>query len=293
MEFDQPVNQLIRKRFSCRTYHTKSISNTHLSILDQFVSNCQVGPFGSRSRYKIIASRNGDSQALKGLGTYGFIKDPVGFILGACQDTPGSLEDFGYLMEAILLRATDLGIGTCWLGGTFTKSRFVQTMDLQPGENIPSVASMGYPSDDQAWMDRASRLYAGADRRKPWEELFYKDRFGDPLESHEAAEYQDPVELVRLAPSASNKQPWRIVKNGHCWHFYLKRTPNYPVPYINILVGIADLQRIDLGIAMCHFELSAKETGIRGSWKIADPGLVLPDDLTEYTASWYADKGHQ
>lgn len=289
MNYDQPVIQLIRKRFSCRTYDTNPISEAHLDSLIQFADDCRLGPLGSRPHFKIVASREGDSQALRGLGTYGFIKNPVGFILGACSDAPGSLEDFGYLLEAILLRATDLGIGTCWLGGTFTKSRFVQKMDLQNGEFIPSVASIGYPSDDKAWMDRMSRLYAGADRRFAWNDLFYQDQFGKGLAPSNAGEYQEPIECVRLAPSASNKQPWRIVKIDRSWHFYLKRTPNYPVPIFNSLVGIADLQRIDLGIAMSHFELSAKEIGLTGSWNTKDPGIELPDKLTEYTTSWYAD----
>ena len=289
MKYDQPVNQLIRKRFSCRTYETKPINELHLAELEDFAGKCQTGPLGSKSRFKIVASREGDGQSLKGLGTYGFIKNPVGFILGACSDSPGSLEDFGYLMESILLRATDLDIGTCWLGGTFTKNRFVQLMNLHDGENIPSVASIGYPADEKAWLDRISRLYAGADQRLSWADLFYSKQFGTELKSNEAGEYQDPVECVRLAPSASNKQPWRIVNNNQYWHFYLKRTPNYPVPIFNALVGIADLQRVDLGIAMSHFELSALELGLRGTWQILDPGIDLPDQLTEYTASWHAD----
>jgi len=239
----------------------------------------------------IVASREGDSQSLRGLETYGFIKNPVGFILGSCSNNPGSLEDFGYLLEAILLKATDLGIGTCWLGGTFTKSRFVQLMDPQKGEIIPSVASIGYPSDDQAWMDRISRLYAGSDRRFGWGYLFFQNQFGTELQSDKAGKYQEPVECVRLAPSASNKQPWRIVNVDRYWHFYLQRTQNYPVPFFNSLIGIADLQRVDLGIAMSHFELSAREKGLRGSWRIDNPGLELPDKLTEYTASWHTETG--
>ena len=38
----------------------------------------------------------------------------------------------------------------------------------------------------------------------------------------------------------------------------------------------ADLQRVDMGIAMCHFELSANEAGHNGQWTIADPGTYIP-----------------
>jgi len=52
------------------------------------------------------------------------------------------------------------------------------------------------------------------------------------------------------------------------------------------VLRIADLQRVDLGIAMCHFELVAREAGLGGSWVVADPGLALPAPGIEYTATW-------
>lgn len=33
-----------------------------------------------------------------------------------------------------------------------------------------------------------------------------------PLEKEEAGNYEAALEMVRIAPSASNKQPWRILK---------------------------------------------------------------------------------
>jgi nitroreductase len=124
MTYNQPIAQLIRKRFSCRTYQSNLIIEDDFKKLDQFISNCGQGPHDSSVRFKIIAAFEEDSHTLRGLGTYGFIKDPAGFILGACPDLPNSLLDFGYMLESIILKATDLGISTCWLGGTFRKSPF-------------------------------------------------------------------------------------------------------------------------------------------------------------------------
>jgi hypothetical protein len=286
MKFNQPVSELIRKRYSCRTYQEILIRNSDLSTLNEFIGPFLIGPLGSQIRFKIVAAKENDSKSLKGLGTYGFIKKPTGFVLGKSLDTPGSLEDFGYLMETILLKAAEIDIGSCWLGGTFTKSRFARLMDLQTGEIIPSVASLGYPADQTAWVDRVTRLYAGADRRLPWGDLFFSIQFGTPLTPEDTGAYKNPLELVRLAPSASNKQPWRIVKIGHAWHFYIFRNRQYPPPVFEFLLNLADLQRIDLGIAMSHFELSAREQGLSGSWHNQDPDIPLPDPLIEYSITW-------
>ena len=286
MEYKLPISELVRKRFSCRTYRPEPITDIHLSELEAFIASSITNPFGSEIRIKLVSAKKDDSQALRGFGTYGFIKDPAGFIIGSCQDNPGTLLDFGFTLESIILKATDLGIGTCWLGGTFKKSRFERAMDLQHGESIPSVISIGYPANSQAWMDRASRLYAGADQRLPWKDLFFSQSFGISLSMEKAGSYQEPLEAVRLAPSASNRQPWRVLQSDQEWHFYLRRTPNYPSPLFDFLVDLADLQKIDLGIAMSHFELSARDLGLTGHWVIKDPGISLPDEYLEYSATW-------
>jgi len=62
---------------------------------------------------------------------------------------------------------------------------------------------------------------------------------------------------VRLAPSAVNRQPWRMVVMDDVVHFYLQRAKS-------LGGGKLDMQKIDMGIALCHFELMAKELGFKG-----------------------------
>lgn len=286
MQFDQPVTDLIEQRFSCRTYRPEPIEPESRERLTDFFEATRVGPLGNRARFKLIAAHEEDASALRGMGTYGFIKNPTGFIIGACRDEEMSLEDYGYLMEAIILRATDLGLGTCWLGGTFNRSRFAREIDLGDDEIIPAVTSLGYIAEDPRRVDQTIRNTAGSDRRMTWSELFFERSFDQPLERQAAGEFALPLKMVRIGPSASNKQPWRIVKIDDAWHFYLRRTPGYPSPVFNLLLGLADLQRVDIGIAMCHFELTAKHLGLEGDWALDDPGIALLDKHTEYVISW-------
>ena len=92
-----------------------------------------------------------------------------------------------------------------------------------------------------------------------------------------------------MAPSATNKQPWRIVRDGHAWHFYLRRTRGYGKnSALFTVLRIADLQRVDMGIALCHFEMVAGERDLTGSWVMRDPGIALPGRDTEYVVTWVA-----
>lgn len=286
MIFTTEIQNLIRQRYSCRSYAQTQLSTDDLDILHNTASKYQVGPFGNQVHTEIVSASQENSADLKRLGTYGFIKNPMGFIIIAAQDTQGAMVDVGYLIEILILKATDLGVGTCWLGGTFTKSRFARSIEMADGEIIPAVISIGYPLDRQALMDRISRIYAGADRRRPWQDLYYNGSFGQPLTPNEAGQYQEPLEMVRLAPSASNKQPWRIVHKEDQYHFYLERTKNYPSPIASKILKLADLQSLDIGIAMAHFELTALEGGQSGQWIIHDPDLPLGKPGLEYIISW-------
>ncbi|NLD51111.1 MAG: nitroreductase, partial [Clostridiaceae bacterium] len=62
--------------------------------------------------------------------------------------------------------------------------------------------------------------------------------------------------------------------------FYLQHTKGYSkiLPY--------DIQRVDMGIAMCHFELAVNNAGITGKWQILPQQIEKVPDLCEYSISW-------
>jgi nitroreductase len=285
MEYSKPVTELITQRYSCRNYLETPIDEERRGMLEGFLGSPQVGPFGTPARFELIAASDEDPSALRGLGTYGFIRGATGFIAGALGRGEKNLEDFGYLMERIILYATDLDLGTCWLGGTFTKSRFASRIGVQDGKQVPAVTSIGYVAGQPYAPDSIARRVAHSNHRLPWETLFFDGHFGERLSSETAGDYATALQMVRLGPSASNKQPWRIVRDGERWHFFIERSLLYG-PRTLGLVGIADMQRLDIGIAMCHFELTARELGLRGGWQTVAPGLKLPGARIEYSATW-------
>jgi nitroreductase len=285
MLYSKPATEIIRQRFSCRKYLEKPIAEDQRRRLADFISSAGRGPLGTPVRFDLVAATEQDRKSLKGLGTYGFIRGAAGFIVGAVGHAEKNLEDYGVVMEKIILCATDIGLGTCWLGGTFTKSGFAKQISATDGERVPAVTSIGYVTQGGGF-DGRMRQFVGADNRQPWENLFFKEKFGIPLSPHEAGVYSVPLEMVRIGPSASNKQPWRIVKEGNAWHFYIKRTKGYGNSFTFRLLGLADLQRVDMGIAMSHFELTAGELGLKGTWAIQEPDIEKPDSLSEYTVSW-------
>lgn len=285
--FDQRATDLIRQRSSWRRYQSGPIPKHLRHELTNFIAEHSTGPFASEQRFELVAATESDGEALRGLGTYGFIKNPAGFVVGAVKASTTSMEDYGHAMERMVLRATDLGLGTCWIGGTFRRSRFAERIDLKDDEILPAIFSVGMITERRGTVDRIIRWGAKSKNRRPWDTRFFDESFDTPLAQDAAGRFAVPLEMLRLAPSASNRQPWRVVRlNAHgrdIFHFYVKRSAGYTRQLRTL--RLADLQRIDMGIAMSHFELAAQEAGIEGRWAIDDPGLALPDN-TEYIVSY-------
>lgn len=293
--YNQPVSNLIKARSSWRTFDGKELTHEEISALADFLAAEYVGPFGNQATFKLIAARDGDSEMLRGLGTYGFIKGAKAYIVGAVENTSYSLEDYGFLLETVILYATQLGLQTCWLGGSFDKSAFAERYNLEKDNIIPAITPVGHAVDRRRLMDKMIRAGAGSSARKPFESLFFMNQFGIPLEHERADRFRTALDMLRLAPSASNKQPWRVIadfrSNDHdIFHFFLTRTPGY-YKEDGGLFKIADLQRVDMGIGFSHFELTCKDDGIQGEWKIIPDELPVfepgnrPDNTT-YVASY-------
>jgi nitroreductase len=288
MDTAPPVTKTITRRFSCRTYIDKPIQDKQKTLLDVFISENKTGPFNTTPRFQLIAAKTEDYEALKGLGTYGFIKGASGFIIGStARDLDYNLEDYGYVMERIILFATSIGLGTCWLGGSFNKSTFSQKISAKQDEFVPAVAAIGNIASKKRFFDKAIRWSAKATKRKHWDKLFFQETFDDILLPETIGSFSVPLDMVRLAPSASNRQPWRIIKekDHNVFHFFLQRTKNY-YERNKKMFKMADLQRVDMGIAMCHFELPCNELGIKGTWVVEEPEIMNLPALTEYLVTW-------
>ena len=303
---NKSITEIIRHRKSVRNYSPTGITKDAIEEIKGFLKKDFDLPFKTRPRFEFIDSEGLDRQELKRLGTYGIINGAKYFIAGIAKkvlqedglkDSHGDIQgpkpsagtetmvDLGFAFEEIILNLTSMGFGTCWLGGTFNRAGFESRANLSEAEVLAVVSPFGYKNDKRSLMDSVIRGIAGSKNRKPWEMLFFENDFSNPASESGSGDYNIPLEMVRTAPSASNKQPWRIVlekENGmdtdptkklgtkvKSCHFFLSRTPNYAkIPFK------PDLQMVDIGIAMCHFELTCAELGIKGRWEKAQKQIT-------------------
>ncbi len=272
--------ETIKKRSSVRGYSSQPVENDLFRDLENYIENAASGPFGTKPRFMLLDMEPLDKKELRGLGTYGFIKGARLYILGAVKETQGAMEDLGYCLEKIILKATSIGLGTCWLGGTFKRAAFARKMDLETDELLPAITPVGHQASEANPVDHLAGFAVKSKKRKPWSELFFGPDGKTPLTEKEAGPFHDPLEAVRLSPSASNRQPWRLIKDkSGTFHLFLKENKLY-----NRVLGKIRLQNVDMGISMCHFALVAQEQKLPGSWK-AESGAPALAGL-QYIATW-------
>lgn len=167
--------------------------------------------------------------------TYGFFKNVRSIIILKGQtDSANFREKAGYYGERLVLDLVDMGLGTCWVGGTFDRSVFT----LPDGESIPDVIVVGKVDK----LDVKEKLMKAGlhDKKKP-----VKERLTADAETPDWV--KNGMEAVRMTPSAKNTQkPHFYFENG-------KIRAEVTDEYIQDLV--------DLGIAKLHFEQGAENGG--------------------------------
>jgi len=282
MEYSRSIIDIIRERTSRRSYAPRAVEAEKREAIERMFSVVQ-GPFGGRARFAILDTSGWGEGKINALGTYGTIQGATLFIVGMIERGEHDMEDFGCRFEKIILRATDLGLGTCWIGGIFNRTRFASRAGVRDNEVLPAISPLGYATERRSVADSVVRWSAGSRSRRPWADLFFERDFDRALEAGAAGRYAEPLEMLRLGPSASNRQPWRVVKEQgrDIFHLFLRRSRGY-----DKLIKAVDLQRLDMGIAISHFELSASELGLEGGWRASPPRLAFVPERTEYVQSW-------
>ena len=263
--------QDIKKRKSVRTFSEQPIPKEILDALQKLIDTSD-NPFHVPIQLKILDAKkhNLKSPVIVGSDIY---------VAGKYQKSEQAEIAFGYELERFILFATSFGLGTVWLAATIDRKAFEKAISLKSDEVMPAVTPLGYPSHKPSIRESLMRKGMKSDERLPFDAIFFKENFQNPLKKEDAGILQTPLEMVRIAPSATNKQPWRIVASDTGVHFYEKKTKGYAKE------SLGDIQKVDLGIAMCHFEIAAKEIGLSGKFVQANPMLPAADD-TDYLATY-------
>jgi len=247
-------------RKSRRSFHPRLPEEDKIARLDKICREFR--PFaGVRAEFV----RRSPDRVFRGfIGAYGKITGASFYVafIGASA-SPGVAEGIGYTGEGVILEATTLGLGTCWVSGFFRPDAVKDHLALAEGERIFAVTPIGYSEREMTAKDRLYRTFAGSGKRKSIEKI---------VDGPITERWQEKaLEAARLAPSAANRQPWRFVAGTNSIKVGADGpgdSEKYP-------------KRLDCGIAMLHLELGAQAAGAHGKWTPLDPPDVARFEVLE------------
>jgi len=235
--------------------------------LDQLRSVCQeFRPFrGARAELVTGSSLDGVFKGL--IGSYGKINGANAF-LAFVGDTMTShiQEKVGYTGEGVVLEATSLGLGTCWVTGSFKPEVAASLLTKSDSEKILAVSPVGFASSKSSLWERAVKRGVRSEDRLPLESMI------TGAKSTELPDWtRGAINAARLAPSAKNRQPWSFEVTGD-----------------SITVGVrkdgdsSDIsKRLDCGIAMLHLEVAITHADVNGKWEFLEAPQVARFKIAE------------
>jgi nitroreductase len=260
----------ITKRHSVRRYAQKKVSREIVrQVLDAGNNAPRLWPAIDIRWYTVWDGRVVTRQlGTQDSGVLGAFLSAPHYILAATQRRPGYMENLGFCMEHLILAATSLGLGTCWIGALSVGKNLREfAPDLASDELIVALTPLGYPDTSQrAILARRLRRWGTSPLgdRRPLSETVSRDIWSVPWTGEDEMLHR-VLELTRLAPSWSNGQPWHFVVDDQQVLIAIDRTS----PQGDVAQA-GPYRRLDGGIAMCHFALAARAAGLQGRWRVPE-----------------------
>jgi hypothetical protein len=256
----------VARRHSRRFYDRRPVASETLDALDSICSGFRPYPDA-----RTVLVRSPSTDIFTGaLGSYGKVTGSPHVLLFVGDEHADFCDQHvGYTGEAAILAATFLDLNTCWVGGFFNAARARELTDILPGERVLAVSPVGHATKRPSLSERTLRRFAGSHTRKSVDEIAPGLSDGWPDWAVAA------VETARLAPSATNRQPWRFRFDAGALD--LARDNAIEFPRVT--------KRLDCGIVMLHAELGARAAGADGAWLDSAKGL----DVARYVTIRRAD----
>ena len=262
---DMPAEEWAHAAKERRARRSFDGSRVDEAALDELEHHCE--GFAPSDQARTVLIRRAPESIFAGVvGSYGRIRGASSALvmLGQAGDGHGR-ELAGYIGQAAVLAAMQLGLDTCWVGGMFHPGRVLKLVRMHAGEKVYAISPVGYAEEKLSGPERrVYRMKSGTPKsRKPLDEIAAGWQAW-PAWTHAA------VRAARIAPSAMNRQPWRFRWEGGAMVVSFEGSDT---PKIS--------KRLDCGIAMLNAEVGLRSGGMSGQWELLDHGTDVARFVAE------------
>lgn len=261
---ENDLYQAILTRRSVRRYEKKPLADAVLAQVQEIVSTAS--PLVAENDFRVEFHHvSADTDLVAALGGYGRIVNPPHYLVPSIEGSNFLLADLGYRAEQIAVRLMALGLGSCYIGCLGREMAVREQFGLPEGTRIGAVLVFGRASEALGGrlINAAVRVAAGAARKLPPEQIFFRDSFDAP--DSPPKDLAPLIEAARHAPSAVNAQPWRFLWRDGALQLFVKRdNPRYGGG------NRAQYRLYDGGICMANVALALEALGLPGRWEMVE-----------------------
>ena len=172
---------VILARKSIRGYADKAVEEEKLSKVLEVARLAPSWANKQCCRYIVVK----DKAKIQELSErFGWLKQaPV--IVVACADPKDSgdrngmnyfLVDVGISMQQLVLAATALELGTCWIGA-FDEAKVKKALQVPENIKVVAMTPLGYPADKEGIGSKLIKTAIGSGKRKPLEEIVHLEKW--------------------------------------------------------------------------------------------------------------------
>ena len=234
----------IEQRKSRRSYLETPIGQEKLKVLTDLIDN-----YNQENNLSIQLIKNG-SEAFNGIKkSYGLFKGVrTLLVLIGKKDDIHLKEKLGYYGELLVLEATKMDLGTCWVGATFDRNSTIAT--IQEDETLVCVITIGNVAKETFKEKLVHKIVTR--KTKALDELYIADCTTPEW-------FINGLQAVQKAPSANNNQPVKFQYKEGDIRAYVEESYRFNL--------------VDLGIAKAHFSIAAGsyfEFGNYGKYKFIE-----------------------
>lgn len=230
--------EAINFRKSIRNYKEESVSPEDLKKIKNIINEAK--PLYENILMETFLIEDGEKiqDTFKGfIAKYTKVKAPH-YLAFTSEIVEGHLVNIGFIGEEIVLKLTQLGIGTCWLGAPIKQDQFKTIVNVQGDQKFIILIALGYPVKQLSLVENRKRL----DKSKVITGAYEN-------------QYEPIIQALIDAPSAINSQPTKLSIDNNKFDLYLENK--------NLLTRnmLKDTNHIDVGIGLNHIYNSAVELG--------------------------------
>lgn len=174
--------EVVAYRKSIRDYSSKPVESEKIANILKAAILAPSWANKQCCRYVVVTRKSKIKELSSRINPW--LKDaPV--VIVACADPKDSgskngmdyyLVDVGISLQQLILAATDLGLGTCWIGG-FNENKIKKILEIPNNIKVVGMTPIGYPKEKESIRSKISKKIIGSNKRLVFEKIVHKEKW--------------------------------------------------------------------------------------------------------------------